>query len=60
MMYTGDPNEQASDAQLSLIYRLIDRRYVRKKTAHKIIELLLEEIEPDNGLSNLKNIQRPT
>ena len=60
MMYSGDPNEEASDAQLSLIYRLIDRRYVRKKTASKIIELLLEEIEPDNGLSNLNNIQRPT
>jgi hypothetical protein len=60
MMYSGDPNEEASDAQIGLIYRLIDRRYVRKKTASKIIELLLEEMEIDNGLSNLKNIQRPT
>lgn len=59
MMYVGDPNEEASNAQIGLIYRLIDRRHVRKKTASKIIELLLEEIEPDNGLSNLKNIQRP-
>jgi hypothetical protein len=59
-MYRGDPNEEASDAQIGYIFRLIDQRIVRKKTANRIIELLMEEPEPDNGLSNLKNIQRPT
>jgi hypothetical protein len=59
-MYRGDPNEEASDSQIGYIFRLIDQRIVRKKTANRIIELLMEEPEPDNGLSNLKNIQRPT
>lgn len=46
-------------SQLLFIQKLLDRRLIRKKTASKIIEMLLEEREPDNELSNLKNIQRP-
>lgn len=58
-MFRGDPNDEASMSQLLFIQKLLDRRLIRKKTASKIIEMLLEEREFDNELSNLKNIQRP-
>lgn len=53
-----DRSEMASDRQIVVIYNMLERRHVRRVTAEKIIALLSEEHEHDNGLGDLKEIQR--
>lgn len=55
---SADRSDMATDRQISAIYNMLERRHVRRVTAEKIIALLSEEHEQDNGLGDLKEIQR--
>lgn len=60
MIMANDPNDEATSRQIEKIYYLVETRRITRKTASDIIEMLLNEPEPSNGLEMFKKIVRPS